>query len=163
VYTFSGYFFGSFPPGKFFATRIAGLVVKHMLIAHERAYELIKKLPGALAGYLEAEVKGSVLCSFIGLSTLRHALVHTWLPCFTTGGMDSEVGLVHNEMRFEIFQGDRISKYAPHCRILVPIFDKCWGNEVSTAGRRVYQPCSVLAAALGCCGNMSLHQHLGAL
>lgn len=47
VYTFSGYFFGSFPPGKFFATRIAGLVVKHMLIAHERAYKLIKSLPGA--------------------------------------------------------------------------------------------------------------------
>jgi beta-glucosidase len=47
VYTFSGYFFGSFPPGKFFATRVAGLVVKHMLIAHERAYKLIKSLPGA--------------------------------------------------------------------------------------------------------------------
>lgn len=37
---------------------------------------------------------------------------------------------MHNEMRFEIFQGDSISRYAPHCRILVPIFDKCWGNEV---------------------------------
>lgn len=36
---------------------------------------------------------------------------------------------MHNEMRFEIFQGDSISRYAPHCRILVPIFDKCWGNE----------------------------------
>lgn len=46
------------------------------------------------------------------------------------GGSESEVGLVHNEMRFEIFMGDRISRYAPHCRILVPIFDKCWGNEV---------------------------------
>lgn len=46
MYTFSGYFFGSFPPGRFFATRLAGVVVKHMLIAHERAYNLIKSLPG---------------------------------------------------------------------------------------------------------------------
>ena len=51
--------------------------------------------------------------------------------CFRcAGGAESEVGIVHNEMRFEIFQGDSISRYAPHCRILVPIFDKCWGNEV---------------------------------
>lgn len=29
------------------ATRLAGLVVKHMLIAHTKAYHLIKSLPGA--------------------------------------------------------------------------------------------------------------------
>ena len=47
VFAFSGYVFGSFPPGKFFATQVAGLVVKHMLLAHDKAYYLIKSLPGA--------------------------------------------------------------------------------------------------------------------
>ena len=62
VYTFSGYFFGSFPPGKFFATRIAGLVVKHMLIAHERAYKLIKSLPGASAApHVKRRIRGGPL------------------------------------------------------------------------------------------------------
>ena len=37
---------------------------------------------------------------------------------------------MHNEMRFEWFRGDSLTRYAPHARILVPIFDKCWGNEV---------------------------------
>ena len=46
VFAFSGYVFGSFPPGRFMATRTAGLVVKHMLIAHTEAYNLIKSLPG---------------------------------------------------------------------------------------------------------------------
>ena len=47
VFAFSGYVFGSFPPGKFLATQLAGLVVKHMLIAHDKAYHLIKSLPSA--------------------------------------------------------------------------------------------------------------------
>lgn len=46
VFAFSGYVFGSFPPGRIMATRVAGLVVKHMLIAHTKAYNLIKSLPG---------------------------------------------------------------------------------------------------------------------
>jgi beta-glucosidase/6-phospho-beta-glucosidase/beta-galactosidase len=105
VFAFSGYFFGSFPPGKFFATRIAGRVVKHMLIAHSRAYDLIKRLPG---------------------------------------GAESEVGLVHNEMRFEWYRGDGITRWAPHARILLPIFDTCWGNDAITdymrTGRFVWRP-----------------------
>ena len=47
VFAFSGYVFASFPPGKFLATQLAGLVVKHMLIGHDKAYHLIKSLPGA--------------------------------------------------------------------------------------------------------------------
>lgn len=47
VFAFSGYVYGSFPPGRIMATRVAGLVVKHMLIAHTKAYHLIKSLPGA--------------------------------------------------------------------------------------------------------------------
>ena len=47
VFAFSGYILGSFPPGRFLATQLAGLVVKHMLIAHDKAYHLIKSLPGA--------------------------------------------------------------------------------------------------------------------
>lgn len=51
------------------------------------------------------------------------------------GGGESEVGLVHNEMRFEWFRGDLVTRWAPHCRILVPMFDKCWGNEVTAVLR----------------------------
>lgn len=46
VFAFSGYIYGTFCPGKFFATHLAGLVVKHMLIAHTDAYKAIKALPG---------------------------------------------------------------------------------------------------------------------
>lgn len=42
------------------------------------------------------------------------------------------MGLVHNEMRFEWFRGDWITRFAPHARILVPIFDAMWGNVVIT-------------------------------
>jgi hypothetical protein len=133
VYTFSGYFFGSFPPGKFFATRVAGLVVKHMLIAHERAYKLIKSLPGASCRPEcrptdQALSPPCVLC--LGTLARQSPCPENARVSPPAGGADSEVGIVHNEMRFEIFQGDSISRYAPHCRILVPIFDKCWGNEV---------------------------------
>ena len=133
MYTFSGYFFGSFPPGKFFATRVAGLVVKHMLIAHERAYKLIKSLPGAsCCPRCKVSDQGrSPVCVLCLLPLPDNPLFRneqSRSQC--AGGAESEVGIVHNEMRFEIFQGDSISRYAPHCRILVPIFDKCWGNEV---------------------------------
>ena len=47
MFVFSGYVFGSFPPGKFLQLHLAGVVVKHMLIAHDKAYHLIKSLPGA--------------------------------------------------------------------------------------------------------------------
>jgi beta-glucosidase/6-phospho-beta-glucosidase/beta-galactosidase len=46
VYTFSGYCMGSFPPGKHFHFRLAGHVLKHLMIAHRDAYKLIKSLPG---------------------------------------------------------------------------------------------------------------------
>ena len=37
---------------------------------------------------------------------------------------------MHNEMRFEWFRGDCVTRWAPHVRFLIPIFDTCWGNEV---------------------------------
>ena len=46
VYTFSGYCMGSFPPGKHFHFGLAGRVMKHMMICHAEAYNLIKSLPG---------------------------------------------------------------------------------------------------------------------
>ena len=67
VFAFSGYVFGSFPPGKFLATQLAGLVVKHMLIAHDKAYHLIKSLPGAFLDehlLLPAQrTAGSLICA----------------------------------------------------------------------------------------------------
>ncbi|CAK0742117.1 hypothetical protein CVIRNUC_001373 [Coccomyxa viridis] len=46
VYIFSGYCMGSFPPGKHFRFGLAGRVLKHMMICHSEAYNLMKSLPG---------------------------------------------------------------------------------------------------------------------
>lgn len=35
-------------------------------------------------------------------------------------------------MRFEWFRGDVLTRFAPHARILIPIFDAMWGNESIT-------------------------------
>jgi Glycosyl hydrolase family 1 len=48
VYAFSGYVYGTFPPGKIARTHLAGVVVRNMLAAHTRVYQLIKSLPGEL-------------------------------------------------------------------------------------------------------------------
>lgn len=93
VYTFSGYFFGTFPPGKVMRTHLGGIVVKHMLMAHCRAYNIMKGLPG---------------------------------------GSDTEVGLVHNQMPFQWYRGDWVTRFCPHVRILVPIFNAMWGNKAIT-------------------------------
>lgn len=46
MYTFSGYCMGSFPPGKHFHFGLAGRVLKHLMISHTEAYNLIKGMPG---------------------------------------------------------------------------------------------------------------------
>ncbi len=59
------------------------------------------------------------------------------------------MGLVHNEMRFEWYKGDSITRWAPHARILLPIFDTCWGNEVRARERLSCE--SSVALLTRCC------------
>lgn len=51
VYIFSGYCMGSFPPGKHFRFGLAGRVLRHMMICHSEAYNLMKSLPGNTQNY----------------------------------------------------------------------------------------------------------------
>lgn len=37
-----------------------------------------------------------------------------------------------SQMPFEWFRGDYLTRFAPHVRILIPIFDAMWGNKVRT-------------------------------
>jgi hypothetical protein len=39
-----------FPPGRLLCFEAAGIVLRNVLIAHTRAYELIKSLPGDCSG-----------------------------------------------------------------------------------------------------------------
>lgn len=77
--------------------------------------------------------------------------VPSGLTCqiLVAGGRESEVGLVHNEMRFEWYKGDSITRWAPHARILLPIFDTCWGNDVRARERLSCESCMALLTR--CC------------
>ena len=134
--------YGTFPPGKFLATRLAGLVVKHMLIAHTRAYHLIKSLPGTppppfsspkpLEGGCGARQgvppRTPSTCKSLPSTCLPPSLpqdqndvTHRWPADPPAGGAESEVGLVHNYMRYETLKGDLLTRFAPHTHFIVQV------------------------------------------